>query len=469
MSLSGSSLSRCSNWAMTRLAMVSSIGVPRKMMRSLSSLEKMSKERSPRLVCSMTIGTRLAWAMGSSGGAGAWVHPPGLAGGGSRRRVPRLPPIAQEDPVWPCALRHGRLDGETRWGRVGSIDIGSFARDLHPMVVHSPVALMLTGLAFEVVAAVRGHAGLARVALLLIVLGFAAALMAVVTGLTNPEVRAVQHTLSVTPPTEPGTRALFLQRLDRIRVHQRLAYGVLITGALALLVRLWRTRGALWTAASVVSGAALAAAAPASSGAPAGVGSGQPDLRIVGRSLTAVGERYDLARERVSCALCHTRLAADPFELTSYGRDYRELLFRDNPGARSILDASFAEIRTAVAATSRTGLDSDGDGYDNDLELRFGSLPGDAASHPSVPVQVLERYRRILVARERDGSLEELRLAGAGRLPDCADSDGDGVVDCLETLFGFDPASGSSVPAARGGRLALYRAALARAGVAAAR
>jgi len=145
-------------------------------------------------------------------------------------------------------------------GQVGPIEIGSFARDLHPMVVHFPVALMLTGLAFEVVAAVRRHAGLARVALLLIGLGFAAALVAVVTGLTNPEVRAVQHTLSVTPPSEPGTRALFLERLDRIRVHQRLAYGVLVTGALALLVRLWRTRGVLWTAASVVSGAALAAA-----------------------------------------------------------------------------------------------------------------------------------------------------------------------------------------------------------------
>jgi hypothetical protein len=35
----------------------------------LSSLEKMSKERSPRLVCSITMGTRLASAMGSSGRA----------------------------------------------------------------------------------------------------------------------------------------------------------------------------------------------------------------------------------------------------------------------------------------------------------------------------------------------------------------------------------------------------------------
>ncbi len=145
-------------------------------------------------------------------------------------------------------------------GEVGSIDIGSFARDLHPMVVHFPVALMLTGLACEALAAVRRHAGLSRMALLLLGLGFGAALVAVATGLTSPEVRAVQHTLAVTPPTEPGTRALFLQRLARIRIHQRLAYSVLATGALALGVRLWRTRGVLWATASVVSGLALAAA-----------------------------------------------------------------------------------------------------------------------------------------------------------------------------------------------------------------
>ena len=232
----------------------------------------------------------------------------------------------------------------------------------------------------------------------------------------------------------------------------------------------WRLAATgLLVGVAVVAGVALSALPPGSSGAPAGVGTGQPDLRIVGRSLTAAGERYDLARERVSCALCHTRVSSDPFAFTSYGRYYRELLFSENPAAHSIFDVSFAEIRAAIAATSRPGLDSDGDGYDNDLELRFGSDPGNAASHPSVPARVLEGYRRILAADERDGSLERLRLAGAGRRPACPDTDGDGVVDCLETLFGSDPGSAASVPATRGGRLALYRVALARAGVAAAR
>src|SRR5712691_2352278 len=58
MSLSGSSASRKSIWAITRLARSSSMNVGRKMIRSLSSREKMSKARSPRGVCSITIGTR---------------------------------------------------------------------------------------------------------------------------------------------------------------------------------------------------------------------------------------------------------------------------------------------------------------------------------------------------------------------------------------------------------------------------
>src|SRR5438876_1082544 len=57
MSLSGSSASRNSIWAITRFASSSSMKVGRKMMRSLSSREKMSNARSPRGVCSITIGT----------------------------------------------------------------------------------------------------------------------------------------------------------------------------------------------------------------------------------------------------------------------------------------------------------------------------------------------------------------------------------------------------------------------------
>src|SRR6476660_8586745 len=61
MSLSGSSASKNSICAIARLATLSSIGVPIKMMLSLRRREKMSYARSPRLVCSTTIGTSWEW------------------------------------------------------------------------------------------------------------------------------------------------------------------------------------------------------------------------------------------------------------------------------------------------------------------------------------------------------------------------------------------------------------------------
>jgi hypothetical protein len=57
-SWSGFSLSRCSSWALMTLATVSSMGVPKKMMRSLKSREYRSKTRSPRVLCSTTVGTK---------------------------------------------------------------------------------------------------------------------------------------------------------------------------------------------------------------------------------------------------------------------------------------------------------------------------------------------------------------------------------------------------------------------------
>src|SRR2546427_710071 len=57
MSLSGSAAARKSLWAITRFARSPSMNGGRKMIRSFSSREKMSNARSPRGVCSTTIGT----------------------------------------------------------------------------------------------------------------------------------------------------------------------------------------------------------------------------------------------------------------------------------------------------------------------------------------------------------------------------------------------------------------------------
>src|SRR5919199_4952828 len=56
-SRSASSWARYSSCATIRLATVSSMGVPRNTIRFFSRSEKMSYARSPRLVCSTTIGT----------------------------------------------------------------------------------------------------------------------------------------------------------------------------------------------------------------------------------------------------------------------------------------------------------------------------------------------------------------------------------------------------------------------------
>src|ERR1039457_2668502 len=65
MSLSGSSDSRKSSCAMTIFAIWSSTAMPRKTMRSLSRREKISQPRSPRWVCSMTVGMIMLLIMGA--------------------------------------------------------------------------------------------------------------------------------------------------------------------------------------------------------------------------------------------------------------------------------------------------------------------------------------------------------------------------------------------------------------------
>jgi hypothetical protein len=59
MSFLGFSDSKNNNWAQTKADISSVTGPTKKIIRSLSNLEKISKARSPRLVCSTTMGTKL--------------------------------------------------------------------------------------------------------------------------------------------------------------------------------------------------------------------------------------------------------------------------------------------------------------------------------------------------------------------------------------------------------------------------
>ena len=86
----GFSDSRNSSWAQISAAMPSSTGPVRKMIRSFSRREKMSKARSPRLVCSTTIGTRPSAVVTGSrmGGSPSWVV-------GGACATPRSTPISR--------------------------------------------------------------------------------------------------------------------------------------------------------------------------------------------------------------------------------------------------------------------------------------------------------------------------------------------------------------------------------------
>src|SRR5437764_2888148 len=139
MSLSGSSASRKSSWAITRFARSSSMKVGRKMIRSLSRREKMSNARSPRGVCSTTIGTRamgdLLASLIGSGVREAGVHH-GWPETDARRSLDlRLPdeslerhPVAQSAPerVQVAALLHHTTNGRRRpLARLGqALDLG---------------------------------------------------------------------------------------------------------------------------------------------------------------------------------------------------------------------------------------------------------------------------------------------------------------------------------------------------------
>src|SRR5580765_2558058 len=90
-SLSGSSDSRNSSCAMTTLASARSISAPRNTMRSLSRRENTSQPRSPRCVCSTTVGTSDAWIFFEY--LMAAPSPPGV-----RRRQPGDQRRAREPP-----------------------------------------------------------------------------------------------------------------------------------------------------------------------------------------------------------------------------------------------------------------------------------------------------------------------------------------------------------------------------------